>query len=295
MLAASFAAEACNRGEPTLYFSMEESPDQILRNMRSIGIPLDRWSRKGLLHIHSSRPSMYGLEMHLMTLYKQIESMKPRAIVVDPITSLLSAGNPAETRSLLVRLIDLLKSRDITAYLTSLTTPGSPDETSEVGISSLIDSWIVLGDTRVSGERNRTLQIVKSRGMAHSNQIREFLLGDRGLRLLDAYLGENGVLTGSARLAQEARDRATEAGLLVDADRQRSNLLVEEQSLEAQISSLQSKLQSLGDERKQLSRLARDREGRTAQNRHEMALSRKTIDRAAELLTSNRRKGSNGR
>jgi circadian clock protein KaiC len=291
-LAASFAAAACARGECTLYFSMEESQSQILRNMQSIGIPLERWSRKGLLDIQASRPSMFGLEMHLMNLYKQVEAFKPRAIVVDPVTSLLIAGNPAETRSLLIRLIDLLKGRGITAFLTSLTSPGAAEEASEVGISSLIDTWIVVGDMRVNGERNRTLQLVKSRGMSHSNQIREFLLGDRGVRLLDVYLGDDGVLTGSARLAQEARDRASEAERLLEADRQNDRLLTEEQTLAAQIATLQGKLRNLGDERSRLSKLAVERKGRSARNRHEMAVSRKAVEHP---VYSSHRKDSNGR
>jgi circadian clock protein KaiC len=218
---------------------------------------------------------MYGLEMHLVNMHKHIENRRATSVVVDPVTSLMTAGNLAETRSLLVRLIDLLKGRGITAYLTSLTTGGSAEETSDVGISSLIDTWIVLSDSRVSGERNRTLQIVKSRGMAHSNQVREFLLSGKGVRLREVYLGQQGVLTGSARLAQEAVDRAQESGRRLEAERQEIALVAEEKALAAQISASQAKLQALTNERERLSRVARQRVGQVARDLEEMAMSRR--------------------
>lgn len=274
-LAAAFARACCERGESTVYFSLEESPRQIIRNMNSIGIPLERWMKKGLLEIQASRPTMYGLEMHLVNLHKHIENRGARNVIVDPVTSLMTAGNAAETRSLLVRLIDLLKERQITAYLTSLTSGGSYEEASDVGISSLIDSWIVLSDSRVSGERNRTLQIVKSRGMSHSNQVREFLLSSKGVRLRNAYLGQQGVLTGSARLAQEAVDRAQESGRLLEAERQETALLIEEKALSAKISASQAKLQALAEERARMTRAALQRAGDIERDRREMALSRK--------------------
>jgi circadian clock protein KaiC len=288
-LAASFALASCERGDPTIYFSMEESPSQIFRNMKSIGIPLQKWAQRGLLEVHSSRATMYGLEMHLVNLHKHIDAMKAKTVVVDPVTSLMVAGNLAETRSLLIRLIDLLKGKGITAFLTSLTTAGTPEEASEVGISSLIDSWIVLNDTRTSGERNRTLQIVKSRGMPHSNQIREFLLGEHGIQLRDVYLGAHGVLTGSARLAQEALDRDQETVRRLDADRQEVALAAEEKALAAQIAATEAKLQALARERARLSRVARDREGQVARDRAQMVVSRKAGPGTARKGRSNGR------
>jgi circadian clock protein KaiC len=291
-LAASFVRSSCERGESAVYFSLEESPQQILRNMNSVGIPLERWIRKGLLEIQASRPTMYGLEMHLANLYKHIENRDAKAVVVDPVTSLMTAGNAAETRSLLIRLIDLLKSRGITAFLTSLTAGGAAEEASDVGISSLIDTWIVLSDSRVSGERNRTLQIVKSRGMAHSNQVREFLLNNKGVRLRDVYLGEQGVLTGSARLAQEAIDRAKATGERLEAERQEIARVAEETALAAQISASQAKLQALANERERLSRVAVQREGQAERDRQEMAASRKSAGMYnGNDAASRRRKG----
>jgi len=288
-IAASFAASECERGRPTLLFSLEEAPKQVIRNMNSIGIDLERWVRKGLLNLQASRPSVYGLEMHLVHLHKMIQEMGAKAVVIDPVTALLVAGNPGETRSLLVRLIDLLKTKGITAILTSLTEDGVPLESSEVGISSLIDTWITLDHTRAGGERNRVLQIVKSRGMNHSNQVREFLLSDEGLQLKDVYLGSKGVLTGSARLAQEALDRAEESRRQFDLERQEIGLQVEENVLRGQISAIQEKLRIVTGDRHRLSRLDHERETRAAEDLRKMAISRRAS------MPRRREEPSNGR
>jgi len=288
-IAASFAASECARGRSTLLFTLEESPKQVIRNMNSIGIDLERWVRKGLLNLQASRPSVYGLEMHLVHLHKMIEEMDAKAVIIDPVTALLAAGNPGETRSLLVRLIDLLKTKGITAILTSLTEDGVPLESSEVGISSLIDTWITLDHTRSGGERNRVLQIVKSRGMNHSNQVREFLLSDEGLQLEDVYLGSRGVLTGSARLAQEALDRTEESRRQYDLERQEIGLQVEENVLRGQISAIQEKLRIVTGDRHRLTRLDHEREARANEDLRRMAESR----RAA--LPRRREEPSNGR
>jgi circadian clock protein KaiC len=274
-LAASFTAARCARGEPTLYFSLEESPKQILRNMKSIGIDLEPYVRRGTLNLQSSRPSVYGLEMHLVHLHKLIEDMGAKAVVIDPITSLLLAGNPAETRSLLVRLIDVLKTRNITALMTSLTSDGNWIESTDVGISSLIDTWITLDNVKAGGERNRILQIVKSRGMNHSNQLREFTLSGRGVGLKDVYLGSQGVLTGSARLAQEGRDRDEEAARRIDAERRDSALQVEEKTLRARIHEIENQLRGIGSDRERLARMDREREARIADEARRMSLSRR--------------------
>ena len=209
-VAASFVDAACRRGERCVYFAFEESSAQIIRNMRSIGIDLEPWVTKGLLKFHAERPSVYGLETHLLTMHKAINEFKPAVVVIDPITNLISAGNPLDVKSMLTRLIDFLKMNQITALFTTLTSAGGPLEQSEVGISSLADTWLLLRDIEIGGERNRGLYILKSRGMAHSNQIREFLLTDQGIDLLDVYVGPSGVLTGSARLAQEAQEKGAE-------------------------------------------------------------------------------------
>jgi circadian clock protein KaiC len=207
-VAAHFVVAACRRGERCLYFAFEESPRQIIRNMRSIGIDLEPWVQKGLLQFHAARPTYGGIEEVLLVTHKQISSFKPAVVVVDPITNLLMVSTLGEVRSMLTRLVDFLKTESITAMFTSLTAPGGSLEASEADVSSLMDTWLLLRAIELGGERNRALYVLKSRGMDHSNQIREFLLTNDGLRLLDVYLGPEGVLTGSARVTQEGREKA---------------------------------------------------------------------------------------
>lgn len=207
-LAAHFAQAACQRQERCCYFAMEESAAQIIRNNRSIGIDLEPFINNGLLKIHSARPSLYGLEMHLATMQKLIEEFDPQVVVLDPITNLISVGSIFEVRSMLTRMIDWLKVMQITSLYTSLTSAGSHQERAALGISSLMDTWLLLRDIELNGERNRGLYVNKSRGMAHSNQIREFLLTDRGVKLIDVYVGTEGVLTGTGRQIQDEKDKA---------------------------------------------------------------------------------------
>ena len=210
-VAAHFVDAACRRGERCLYFAFEESPRQIVRNMRSIGIDLEPWVTKGLLQFHAARPTYGGIEEVLLVMHKAVTGFLPSVVVVDPITNLLMVSTLNEVRSMLTRLIDFLKTKEITAIFTSLTAASGPLEASEADVSSLMDTWLLLKAIEVGGERNRALYVLKSRGMEHSNQIREFLLTNDGLRLLDVYLGPEGVLTGAARVSQEGREKA--AGL----------------------------------------------------------------------------------
>ena len=191
-VAAHFVDAACRRGERCLYFAFEESPRQIVRNMRSIGIDLEPWVRKGLLQFHAARPTYGGIEEVLLVTHKHISSFKPSVVVVDPITNLLTVSTLNEVRSMLTRLVDFLKTQQITAIFTSLTAAGGSLEANEADISSLMDTWLLLKTIEVGGERNRALYVLKSRGMEHSNQIREFLLTNDGLRMLDVYLGPRG-------------------------------------------------------------------------------------------------------
>jgi circadian clock protein KaiC len=209
-LAAHFVDAACARGERCLYFAFEESEQQILRNMRSIGLNLKKWVDKGLLHFHAARATMYGLETHLALMHRLITEFEPRVVVADPISSFINVGNSIDSKSLLVRLLDFLKSRQTTLLFTNLTGDPFDIEQTDVGVSSIMDSWLLLRNIEVSGERNRGLYLLKSRGMAHSNQVREFLITGRGIKLRDVYVGPSGMLTGSARLAQEAQERAAE-------------------------------------------------------------------------------------
>jgi circadian clock protein KaiC len=207
-VATHFVDAACRRGERCLFFAFEESPEQVIRNMRSIGIDLGPWVHKGLLQFQAARPSFGGIEQVLLVTHKGIASFHPSVVVVDPVTNLLMASSLNEVRSMLTRLVDFLKTQEITAIFTSLTAAGGSLEASEANVSSLMDTWLLLKSIEVAGERNRALYVLKSRGMEHSNQIREFLLTNDGLRLLDVYLGAEGVLTGSARVSQEMREKA---------------------------------------------------------------------------------------
>ena len=250
--AAAFAEAACQRGECVLYFAFEESPDQIIRNMTSLGIRLAPWAEKGLLRFHAVRPNFYGLEMHLLTIHEQVRELKPEAVVIDPITNLLATGDQLEVRSMLTRLIDFFKTEQITTIFTSLTSGGSEPAQSEAGVSSLMDTWILLRNLEHGGERNRALYVLKSRGMAHSNQVREFLLTDRGIDLVDVYVGAGTVFAGAARLAQEARDtlEATAreeqiAGLRRSIERKR-------RAAEAQVAVLRSEMESELEELRQM-------------------------------------------
>ena len=205
-VAAHFAEAACRRGERCLYFALEESPSQLTRNMRSIGIDLEPWVRRNLLRVHAQRPTALGLEAHLVAMHRLIDDWEPRVVVVDPITNMTVVGSEIEVKAMLARLIDFMKLRQITALFTSLTQGGVSAEQTDLGVSSLMDVWMLLGNPEGNGERNRLIQIVKARGMAHSNQVREFVMTDRGVILLDVSRGPDGrVVIGSAR---EAKQRA---------------------------------------------------------------------------------------
>jgi circadian clock protein KaiC len=235
-LAAFFADAACRSGKRCLYFAFEESESQLMRNLRSIGLDLTKWTR-GLLKVHSSRPEMQGLERHLVEMHKLIREFKPQAVIVDPITNLIKVGGRFEVTSMLTRLIDYLKSEKITSLSTSLVT----DENTvaeAAGVSSLMDTWISLQDIESNGERNRGIMIMKSRGMAHSNQVREFSLTDRGIEIADAYIGPSGVLTGSARAALEIEEEAA----LIE---QKNELARKKRELERKRKVMQARIEEL--------------------------------------------------
>ncbi len=242
-IAAHFADAACRRGERCIFFSFEESPDQMVRDMRSIGIDLGRWRGKGLLRLAAARPSSFGLEVHLSGMLKLIDEFKPQVVILDPASSLKGAGTRPAVRSVLIRMVDLLKSRQITVLFTVLTRGGRPPEDSVVGISSMIDSWVFVQNLEQAGERTRTLSIIKSRGMKHSNQVRELLLTDHGVDLVDVCIGPDGhLLTGSARNAQEMADRAAAAALKRDVARKKAGMLQKHKVVEARIAELQADL-----------------------------------------------------
>src|ERR1041385_1392911 len=240
IVAANFAHAAGRRGERTLFFSFEESSNQIIRNMRSSGLRLEPLVQRDLLRFHAARPSLYGLEMHLATMFKEIAAFKPHVVIVDPITSLMDAGTDSECKGMVTRLIDYLKAGQVTSLFTSLTQGGHVLQQSEAAMSSLMDAWLLLQDFEGNGERNRVLYVLKARGMAHSNQVREFLISNRGIDLVDAYIGPSGVLTGAARVAQTAREKAEALASQQEAARRQRELKRKRATLEQQIAGLRS-------------------------------------------------------
>lgn len=274
-VAAHFAEAACTRGERVLYFCFEESPDQLMRNMRSIGIHLETWVKKGLLQFHATRPTFYGLEMHLAMTHKAVRQFDPRIVILDPINTFIIGDKEFEVKMMLMRIIDYLKSNQITALLTSLTSNDSTLEHTDGAISSLIDTWLLLRDIELSGERNRGMYILKSRGMDHSNQIREFLLTGHGVELREAYIGAGGVLTGSARIAQEAKEYA---GLLTrknDIERKKRELDRKRNALEAQIITMRNDFETEESEVYKMIETEQEILKQKKQDKIEMAESRK--------------------
>jgi circadian clock protein KaiC len=247
-IAASFANAACLRKEKVLFFAFEESPQQIIRNMKSIGLDLQQHVDKKLLKFQAARPTVHGLEMHLVAIHKRLEQFKPSVIVLDPITNLVTIGTVSEVKSMLIRLIDFLQKNQISVLFTALTTNTAVTEQADEGVSSLVDAWITVRDLESNGERNRGLYIMKARGMKHSNQVREFLITDEGLRLVDVFLGPSGVLIGSAREQQQLEEVTglelkNYAGTRRDREIQRKETV-----LEAKIASLKEEFESVKDE-----------------------------------------------
>lgn len=246
-IAAHFVDATCRRGEKALFFAFEESQNQICRNMRSIGIDLEKHVKKGLLKFQNARPSAYGLEVHLALIHKLITEYKPSIVIVDPITNFLAVGDTIETKSMLTRLIDFLKLQQITAMFTSLTSPDSALEDSQVDVSSLMDTWVLVKNIENNGERNRGIYILKSRGMAHSNQVREFLLTNNGIELVDAYVGLDGVLMGSARSSQVARETAAQVERRFAIEQRQRELKRKQELYEAQLVALKGQYETERD------------------------------------------------
>jgi circadian clock protein KaiC len=236
-LAAQFCDATCRRGARAVYFALEESEAEITRNMRSVGINLGQWVEAGLLHFRSSRPSLLGLEAHLVAMQQAVDELDPAAVVLDPVSDLLRIGSPSDVAALLTRQVDFLKSRGVTAVFTSL--HADQERTpADVQMTSLVDTWLVVKSMEGNGEHNRIIYVAKSRGMAHSNQIREFLLTSQGIELADVYVGPQGVLTGSARQAQEARETSEGAARLLNLEQRRIDLKRRREAVEAQTAAL---------------------------------------------------------
>ena len=275
-LAAHFVDAACRRGERCLYFATEESPDLIVRNMRSIGIDLGPWVKKGLLRFDATRPTFHGLEMHLLRMHKLATETKARIVVIDPITSYIALGESLEVKSMLTRLIDFFKAHQITAFFTSLTEGANAAEQTELGISSLMDTWILLRSLENNAERNRGIWVLKSRGMPHSNQIREFILTGHGIELLDAYVGSEGVLAGTARAAQEAKEKAEVLLHRQELELKQRHLERKNQALEAKIAALRAEFEAEREEMEREILEGKERAGTLKEDRTAMALSRQS-------------------
>jgi circadian clock protein KaiC len=300
-LAAHFVDAACRRGERCLYFSFEESPGQLIRNMRSIGLNLETWVRKNLLQFHSSRASFYGLEMHLALIHKVVQEFEPEVVVLDPVGSLIQAGNRRDAHTMLIRLMDFLKVKGVTAFLTNLTSGGQALERTDVDISSLVDTWLLVRDLEVSGERNRAMYVLKSRGMRHSNQLREFLLTERGVDLLDVYTGPEGVLTGTSRISQEARERAAALVRRQEAERAERERISKREALEARIFALRKEFDVEEHEASRLAAQEVAKEEAWVGDRQAMARSRQAdvgaVDRASRTKSrkNHEKANKNGR
>lgn len=280
-----FADATCARGEKVLYMAFEESPSQIKRNMESLGLDLDVWVKKGLLHFHASRPSMYGLEMHLVKIHKMVRELRPKVVILDPISNLTGMGAANEVNAMLVRLIDFLKAEGITALFTSLTSGAHAHiEATEVGISSLIDTWLLVRDIEINGERNRGMYVIKSRGMSHSNQIREFRLTSKGIDLVDVYLGPSGVVTGSARLTMEAQEKEAALREELEIESTQARLRRKRQAMEAEMATRQAELAAEEEEAARLVSEKRKAKQRREGERQEMAISRKSDSVTAGAL-----------
>lgn len=288
-VAAHFVDAACRRGERCLYFLFEESPAQMIRNMGSIGIDLQRWVKKGLLQFHAARPSLTGLEMHLAVSLKAIRDFQPHVVVVDSISAFTSSGNESEVMAMLMRLVDFLKTDGITALFTSLPTDL---EHTDTNISSLIDTWLLLRDIEQDGERNRAVYLLKSRGMPHSNQVREFLLTDHGVQLTDVYVGPAGVLVGSARMRQELLEKNVATAARQDSARKESDLERKRRALHGQIAVLQDEIRGAELKSNELELQRDEKRSDAAEDRISMGKIRKAdasgrTDRAVSKMRRN--------
>ena len=250
-IAAQMAHAACERGERVVFLSFEESPSQLVRNMSSIGLDLRRWVEAGLLVLHSVRPTAFGLEEHLAELHRLVDRHEPDLFVLDAMASLDHVGSRDDTSSVISRDLDLLKGRGITAVLTTLM-HRQEEEVSQVNVSSLVDTWLLLRNHESNAERNRLLFVIKSRGTAHSNQVREFLLSSSGAQLVPVFVGPNGVLTGSSRAAQEARESRARDEQVEQAARRRRELEQRTRRAESEIETMRATLEA---ERAELERL----------------------------------------
>ena len=275
-MGAIFADAACKRGERCLVFVFEESSEQICRNARSVGLDLQAHVDAGHLSFEAARPSLYGLEMHLARMHRDIDRFRPNVVVVDPISAL--RGPNSEVHATLLRMIDLLKSRDITALFTSLRNDDGILDERDRGLSSLMDCWIKLIDIEANGEINRSLYVIKARGMSHSNQVREYHMSANGIELIEPYLGPAGVLTGTARLTQVAQEKAAKLQRQQDLERRQRDLARRRQVLERQIAEMRAALELEEEEAGMLFQQEQGRETALEHDRRAVAARRSAAE-----------------
>lgn len=271
-VSSSLIDAACRRGERCLAFVFEESGAQICRNALSIGLDLSRHVEAGLLRFEAARPSLFGLEMHLARMHRDIDRFEPAVVVVDPLSAL--HGPTGELQATLMRMIDLLKGRGITAVFTSLRSDRGGDQADDLGVSSLMDVWIKLLHIEANGERSRTLYVIKSRGMSHSHQVREFLMSSEGISLVEAYIGPAGVMTGTARLVQEAQEKAAQVRRRDDEERRVREAARRREAIERQIAELRAGLEAIDDEESRFSEEDAMREALLDKGRQELRARR---------------------
>ena len=272
-LAGYFAQATCLRGERCLYLATEESPQQILRNLNSIGLDLAPYVEQGLLQFDAVRPTNYNLEMRLFKIHRWIQEFQPSTVIIDPMSNLILTGSLMQTKNFFMRLIDYLKSKQITIFLSNLTA-GDADhdhEQTEVGVSSLMDTWLELQTLKVNGERNRIIYALKSRGMMHSNQVREFIVTNEGVKLVEVYLGGGKVLTGTERINQELNEQYAAKKRRQNFEQKKREYEQEKKRLQAQINDLQMQLLNREAELNLLSEEEQEEEKALLQNRTFMA------------------------
>jgi circadian clock protein KaiC len=281
-LAAHFAEATCRRGERCLYFAFEEAPQQIIRNMQSVGINLPEFVNQGLLRFQARRPTAYGLEMHLVQIHSLIKEFQPTVVIIDPMSNLTMGGTILQAKAFLFRLIDLLKSQQITVFLTNLIQGGMPVEQTEIGVSSLMDTWLEVRFVESNGERNRVFFILKSRGMKHSNQVRELKLTKQGVELVDVYLGEGMVLTGTARKIQAEKEKAMNLTRKQQFERKRRDFARQKAIFQSQITALQAQLEREEENIEEMMQEEQSQQDNLQQNRVAIAQLRQ-----ADLIQGN--------
>ncbi|EJW11852.1 Circadian clock protein KaiC [Rhodovulum sp. PH10] len=273
-LSASFVHAAAVRGERAIYFSFEEAPGQIVRNMASIGLDFAPYVDRGLIRFVSARPTFYSLEMHLAIMLREVQKFDPQLVVLDPISAFMESGDRLEVQSMLLRMVDFLKTSGISSMFTHLMHSQEGAIVTDAGLSSLMDGWILMLNREANGEFNRELYLLKARGTAHSNQVREFVMSSSGIRLLPPYLGETGALTGSARRFEEAKTRRAEVARLAEVERSKAMIETRRRKAQAQIEALQAELDADEKELARVSKAETDYLRQAATDAYEMDVSR---------------------